>query len=154
MLGGDLPTATGFVFELDGVPIGVFREVKGLNVRLETAEFNEGGQNSFVHRVPGRMIWENIVFRRGLTNNDALFEWFEHTSGEGFATKQNKLVKRSGAIVAMNFTGRRLRAWELIDAFPVRWTGPDFSTQKLEPLEEELEIAHHGFRTRTMSGAG
>jgi phage tail-like protein len=153
MLGGDLPTAGAFIFEVDGVTIGVFREVKGLKVELETEEIKEGGQNTYIHQVPGRMKWDNIVFRRGLTNNDALFEWFEHSSGEGFASKRNKLIRRTGAIVAMNYSGGRLRAWELIDAFPVRWSGPEFGTNKLEPLEEELEIAHHGFRTRTISSA-
>lgn len=150
MLGGDLPTATGFAFEVDGVTIGVFREVSGLQVTLETEEILEGGQNSYVHQLPGRMTWDPIVFRRGLTNNDALFDWFKKSSGEGFAETGDKLERLTGAIVAMTYTGRRLRAWEIIDAFPVRWKGPDFGSEKHEALEEELEIVHHGFRARNL----
>ena len=148
-LGGDLPTANAFLFEVDGVEIGVFREVTGLHVTVGVEEIREGGQNGFVRKGPGRMVWPNIVFRRGLTQSDALFDWLGKSSGEGFASKNNKLVRTTGAITALDTTGARLRAWELNDVFPVRWKGPEFKTGLNAPLEEELEIAHHGFKAQT-----
>lgn len=151
-LGGDLPTANAFLLEVDGVEIGVFREVHGLQVTVGVEEIREGGQNGFVRKVPGRMSWPNLVFRRGLTQSDALFEWLSRSSGEGFASKDNKLVRTTGAITALDSTGTRLRSWELADVFPVRWKGPEFETGRNEPLEEELEIAHHGFKARTKGG--
>ena len=148
-LGGDLPVATGFQFIVDNHPIGVFREVSGLQVRLKTEDIIEGGQNAFVHKVPGRMEWDPIIFKRGLTNGDKLFEWFYNCSGEGFASQGDKVKRSSGSIVALNMSGRWLRQWDLIDAFPVRWSGPSFGSDKHETLEEELEIIHHGFRAKT-----
>jgi phage tail-like protein len=148
-LGGDLPTANSFLFEVDGVEIGVFREVRGLNVSVGVHELREGGQNGFVRKLPGRMTWPNIVFTRGLTQSDALFDWFSKSSGEGFASKGNKLVRTTGAITALDSTGKRLRSWELTDVFPVRWQGPEFQTGRNEPLLEELEVAHHGFKAQT-----
>jgi phage tail-like protein len=148
-LGGDLPTTAAFLFEVDGVQIGVFREVRGLRVDIAYEEIREGGQNGFVRKVPGRMSWPNVVLRRGLTQSDALFTWLSNTSGAGFAAKGNKVVRTSGAVTALDSTGTRLRSWELTDVFPVRWTGPDFATGRNDPLEEELEIAHHGFKSET-----
>jgi phage tail-like protein len=153
-LGGDVPTADAFLFEVDGVEIGVFREVHGLQVSVGVEEIREGGQNGFVRKVPGRMSWPNVVFKRGLTQTDALFDWLSKSSGEGFASKGNKLVRTTGAITALDSQGSRLRAWEFTDVFPVRWKGPDFETGRNEPLEEELEIAHHGFRSKTQSAGG
>ena len=150
-LGGDLPIANRFLFELDGVELGVFKEVTGLHVSVHVEDIQEGGQNGYVHRVPGRMAWPNLVFRRGITDSNALFDWFNKTSGEGFASAQNKLTKSTGAVVALDFTGNRLRSWEFIDVFPVRWRGPDFSVGSMDPLEEELEVAHHGFRAVTQA---
>jgi phage tail-like protein len=150
-LGGDLPTANAFLFEVDGVEIGVFREVHGLEVSITVQEVREGGQNGFVRKLPGRMTWPNLVFKRGLTQSDALFDWFSKSAGEGFASKDNKLVRTTGAVTALDSTGKRLRSWELADVFPVRWKGPDFETGRNEPLEEELEIAHHGFKSQTKS---
>ncbi|MDP3892564.1 phage tail protein [Nocardioides sp.] len=151
-LGGDLPIANRFLFELDGVEIGVFREVHGLEVTVAVEELREGGQNGFSHRLPGRMTWPPLVFRRGVTQSNELFEWLARTSGEGFAGNENKLDRCTGAVTAIDHVGTRLRSWEFIDVFPVRWKGPDFTVGSTDPLEEELEVTHHGFRARTQSG--
>lgn len=148
-LGGDPPTANYFLFEVDGVEIGVFREIHGLSVDVGVEEIREGGQNGFVRKVPGRMVWPNLVFRRGVTKSDALFTWLNKSSGEGFAGNQNKVARTTGAVTALDVDGTRLRSWELKDVFPVRWKGPDFETGRSAPLEEELEVAHHGFTSDT-----
>jgi phage tail-like protein len=151
-LGGDLSVANRFVFEVDGVEIGVFSEVTGLQATVETFEFREGGQNGFVHKVPGRMTWPHLVFRRGITKNDPLLDWLSKTAGEGFAGNGNKLTRATGAVTALDSMGVRLRAWEFLEVYPVRWKGPEFRADLNSPLEEELEVAHHGFRSKTLSG--
>ena len=151
LLGGDVNTVSRFLFELDGVAIGVFREVSGLQVTVAVEEISEGGQNSHTHKVPGRMSWPNVVFKRGVTQSNELFDWLNASSGEGFAAAGNRVQRRSGAITALSGDGKRLRAWELIDVFPVSWKGPSFSAGSNDPLEEELEISHHGFRAKTLS---
>jgi phage tail-like protein len=148
-LGGEPPTAARFLFEVDGVEIGTFREVYGLQVTIGYREINEGGQNGFVHKVPGRMTWPNVVFRRGITESDNLFNWLSKTSGEGYAGNNNQLTRSTGAITAIDDIGTRLRSWEFDSVFPVRWKGPDFDVTSNDFLDEELEIAHHGFRSKT-----
>lgn len=150
-LGGDLPLANRFLFEVDGVEIGIFQEVFGLQVTVQVDEIAEGGQNGFVHKLPSRMSWPNLVFRRGLTQSDALFDWMSKSSGEGFAGNQNKLSRSTGAVTALDAVGGRLRSWEFRDVFAVRWKGPDFAAGQNQALEEELEVAHHGFRSKTQS---
>lgn len=147
-LGVEPTTAARFVFEVDGVEIGVFREVRGLSVNVELVTIREGGENGFAHQVPGRMSWPHLVFRRGVVQSDALFEWLQKSSGEGFAANNNQLTRSSGAVTAMSGDGHRLRAWEFDGVFAVRWSGPDFDSDSHTPLEEELEVAHHGFRAR------
>ena len=74
-----------FLFEVDGVAIGEFLEVSGLKLEVEVTTVEEGGENGFVHKLPGRMTWPNLVFKRGMTSSDALFEWVSKSSGDGFA---------------------------------------------------------------------
>ncbi|MEO7060949.1 MAG: phage tail protein [Lapillicoccus sp.] len=152
-LGGEPPTASRFLFEVDGVEIGVFREITGLSVTVAFEQIHEGGQNGFVHKVPGRMSWPNVIFRRGITESDALFEWLSKSSGEGYAGNASTLTRSTGAVTAIDDSGARLRSWDFIDVFPVRWQGPDFRADSNEPLVEELEVAHHGFRARTQASA-
>jgi phage tail-like protein len=147
--GADISAADRFLLEVDQVEIGVFREVSGLQVTVDVQDLAEGGQNGFSHKLPSRMSWPNITFKRGLTQSDALFDWLQKSSGEGFAGNNNQLTRRTGAVTVLDYEGNRLRAYDLIDVFPVRWKGPDFSVGSNAPLEEELEIAHHGFRSST-----
>lgn len=155
-LGGDLAIASAFLIEIDNTEIGMFREVTGLEVKIEEYLFNAGGQNSTVYKRPGRMSWTNIVLKRGVTQGNDLFEWFERTSGEQFGASGSKVPVSTGAIVALNFRGDRLRSWNLKGVWPVRWKGPSFNTftsEKREAsLEEELEVAHHGFTVETHPG--
>jgi phage tail-like protein len=148
-LKGEQPSAANFLFEVDGVQIGVFSQVSGLEVRVDVATYEEGGENGFTHNLPGRMSWPNIVLRRGITDSDALFSWVNKTSGGGFATNNNSLTRSTGAITVIGSDGSRLRAWELQGVFAVRWRGPNFDVGSGDALYEELELAHHGFTSKT-----
>jgi phage tail-like protein len=143
------PQYTGsFLFEVDGVEIGKFSEANGLQLDIAVEEVEEGGQNQFVHKLPGRMSWPNVTLKRGVTQTDDLFAWAQASAGEGFAANENKLERKSAAVTLVSDKGERLRAWEFEEAFPVRWQGPTFAASSSDVASEELEIAHHGFRSR------
>jgi phage tail-like protein len=144
-------TAATFLVEVDGVEIGRFMEISGLEVSIETEDIQEGGQNSFVHKLPGRMTWPNIVLKRGLTQNDSLITWLNKTSGEQFSSNNNTLKRSTAAITLLGPAGKRLRAWEFDGAFPIKWSGPNFSVTSNEIAMEELEICHHGFRVKEIA---
>jgi phage tail-like protein len=146
---GELPTTASFLFEVDGVQIGMFSQVTGLEVRVEVATYHEGGENGFLHQLPGRMTWPHIVLRRGVTDSDALFAWVNKTAGPGFSANSDKLSRSTGAITVIGSDGSRLRAWDLKDVFAVRWSGPTFDAASSDALHEELELAHHGFTSKT-----
>ncbi len=139
-----------FLVEVDGVEIGYFTEVTGLQVDVEVEDVQEGGENSYSHKLPGRMTWPNIVLKRGITQNDSLLAWLTKSSGEGFAAAGNKLARTSAAITLVGVDGTRLRSWNFDGAFPVKWTGPSFAAESANSANEELEIAHHGFRARDL----
>lgn len=141
------PYAGQFLFEVDGVEIGTFTEVSGLELDVGVEELEEGGQNQFVHKLPGRITWPNLVLKRGMTKGDELFAWVQKSSGDGFAGQGSKVERKSAAVTLVDDKGTRLRAWELDGAFPVRWRGPNFAATSNDLAAEELEIAHHGFRS-------
>lgn len=148
-LGGLPPTSNKFLLEVDGVQIGIFNEVSGLSVNLQVEEYAEGGVNGFTHQLPGRMTWPHLVFKRGLTDSDALFQWMGKSAGDGFAANGNKLTRATGAITVIDDEGNRLRAWNVEGIFAVRWTGPTMSVENAAVMVEELEVAHNGFTSKT-----
>lgn len=136
-----------FLFEVNGMQIGHFSEVTGLSVEVQVQSVEEGGQNEFVHKLPGRMSWPNIKLKRGVIHDDNLFAWLKETSGDGYAGNNSQLERKSAAIVLLALDGSRLRSWNVRDAFAVRWTGPTFAATSTSAATEELEIAHHGFQS-------
>jgi phage tail-like protein len=144
-------TAATFLVEVDGVEIGRFMEISGLEVTVGVDDVEEGGENSYVHKLPGRMTWPNITLKRGITQNDSLLTWLNKSSGEQFAAAGNKLARSTAAITLVGPSGKRLRAWEFDGAFPVKWSGPNFAVASSDMAIEELEITHHGFRAKNIT---
>jgi phage tail-like protein len=150
-LGGSPPVASNFVLEVDGSPIGMFGSVKGLQVSVKVESYVEGGVTGFVHQFPGQMEWPNLVFSCGLTNADNLFTWMNRSAGNGFQAEGGKLERKNGSVVLLDHAGKELRRYSFEDAFPVRWSGPALDVNTGTALTEELEIAHHGFRSSATS---
>ncbi len=148
---GQRVTGATFLVEVDGVEIGRFMEVSGLELTVGVEEISEGGENSYVHKLPGRMTWPNLILKRGVTQNDTLLTWLNKSSGEQFAANGNRLTRSTAAITLLGAGGERLRAWNFDGAFPIKWTGPSLAVDSNDMAVEELEIAHHGFRASNLS---
>lgn len=144
----DPPFVGFFKLEVGGTDIGRFTEVSGLAVTLDVEELAEGGQNHYTHKLLGRMKWPNLVFKRGLTDTDALFEWLMECSGEGLTGKGNKIKPRDGKVSVLNAKGKDQRVWVVTGAQPVKWTGPRLAASSKDLAVEELEVCHRGFRTQ------
>ncbi len=143
----DPPFVGKFTFEIDGLTIGAFTEVSGLSVQIDVEELAEGGQNGYTHKLLGRMKWPNLVFKRGVTDTDALFEWLMTASGEGLTKEGNKIKPRDGKISVIDAAGKTMRSWTILEAKPVKWTGPKLAASSRDLAIEELEVCHSGFRS-------
>ena len=85
--------------------IGVFPDVSGLELSVSVTSYEEGGENGYVHKLPGRASWPHIVMKSGVTDSDALFQWVSQSSGDGFAAAGNKITRCTGAITALGTDG-------------------------------------------------
>ena len=56
-----------------------------------------------------------------------------------------KRATRTAAITAFDAAGKEIASWNLLDAYPFRWTGPSFTADGSAVAKETLELAHHGF---------
>ena len=145
----DPPFVGKFVFKIGELQIGAFTEVTGLAVSVDVEELAEGGQNAYTHKLLGRMRWPNIVFKRGLTDSNALFAWLLKFSGDGFNGAQNKITPETGSISVLTASGAPFRTWSLIDVKPIKWSGPRLAASSRDLAIEELEVCHSGFTVTT-----
>jgi phage tail-like protein len=118
--------------------IGMFTRCSGLELQVDVLEYAEGGNNEFVHQLPGRITYPKLVLARGLTNEDAVFKWF-------YATR-TKAERKEVTITFQSHTQQPIRTFTFADAFPVRWTGPVSEAGTSTVAMETLEIAHGGLK--------
>jgi phage tail-like protein len=138
---GELPefhVAYHFALEIGDQVIGYFTECSGLQVEYETFEWQEGGQNDYVHKFRGRAKYSNIVLKRGITSDVALLDWFESV--------RQGAERRDGSVAMFDQTLTVVARWSFTGALPVKWQGPQFSAKSAEVAVETLEITHNGFR--------
>ena len=55
-----------FIDDIYGAKEGSFQEVMGLNVKIETEDIQEGGENRFVHKFPKAPKYPNLILKRGM----------------------------------------------------------------------------------------
>jgi phage tail-like protein len=132
--------ATGLRFEvkIDGVDVGSFTSCEGLGAEYEIFEYQEGGLNTYVHRLPGQLKYSTIKLTRPVDDSSKqLASWF---------SKQRDSVERqTGSITAFDGQGNQIASWNLVGLYPARWTGPGFSLEGSAVAKETLELAHNGF---------
>jgi phage tail-like protein len=126
-----------FTVETPGFELGRFAECTGLSVEYEVLEYQEGGQNDFVHKLRGRMKYPNVVLKRGVTDQRGLLEWFAQAQDVGARPTVTITLRAPDATP--------VRRWACTDAFPVKWTGPSLNAGSNAIASEQLELAHRGF---------
>jgi phage tail-like protein len=122
--------------------MGIFRSLSGLEVNFDVYEYSEGGNNDFVHRLPGRMRYPNLVLSWGIVNDESLMKWFFQTHQQ--AQRQEITLTLTATKGDMS---EAIRKFTFTDAFPVRWSGPQLNSDDgSASWGETLEIAHAGLK--------
>ena len=118
---------------------------------MTTEQIEEGGNNQYVHTVPGRITWTNIVLRRGVLTRPARFlDWTAIDVGHGFATAAaTRCARTTGRGHRARRSGRPGRRLDLHRRIPgaVERSGVQ-RLHRQEMVAEEVEIAHHGLRVQ------
>src|SRR5437763_7028365 len=118
--------------------LGSWSKCDGLSVEYEVQEYQEGGQNDFVHRLPGRRKYANVKLTRPIDRESArVARW---------VTRLGRSVSRQTARIAVcDANGEEVHAWNLHDVYPVKWTGPSLDVAGNQVATESLELAYNGF---------
>jgi phage tail-like protein len=130
--------AIWFKLEIQGKSVGYFTEASGLNAEVETMTYNEGGRNEYIHKLPSRMKHPNLVLKRGMTKVKDLQTWFDDS--------YNGPSRTTVTITMLNEKAEAIHVWSFANAYPVKWTGPQFNAQQNTLATEAIEIVHEGIK--------
>jgi phage tail-like protein len=118
--------------------LGSWSKCDGLTVEYEIQEYQEGGQNDYVHRLPGRCKYQNVKLTRPLDKSSAdVASWV--------AGQRRKVDRSNAEIAVLDPAGEVVAKWNLDGVYPVKWTGPSLDATGNQVATETLELAHNGF---------
>jgi phage tail-like protein len=140
----NLPVVYNFLVEFDLPGAGDldirFREVSGLTMELEQETITEGGENRFVHKVPVRASYPDLVLKRGLIAESAVTQWIRDAV-QGFVIRPVTL-----SVSLLDPQRNPLRTFEFTNVWPKKWTLSDFNAETNDIVVETLELAYAYFR--------
>lgn len=131
-----------FGVEFQGQIVGAFRECTGLGSENEVVEYKASGEKGkyVIKKVPGRLKWNNITLKRGITDAMDMWKW-RRLVEQGNMSE----ARKNGAITMHNQQGDEIARWEFHFAWPSKLTGPSANAANNEVAIEELEITHEGY---------
>ncbi|MEM1358754.1 MAG: phage tail protein [Bacteroidota bacterium] len=123
-----------------------FQEVSGISVAMETEQIEEGGDNRFTHRIPGRTKYDNLVLKRGLLiRSSGLVKWCEKMLNGNLSQQiVPKTIKVS--LLDANTDGKgALMTWVFVSAYPVKWEISSFDATKDELVVDSITFTYSYF---------
>lgn len=130
--------AVCFVVKIDDESLGSFSSCDGLGCEFVMEQREEGGSNGMVWQLPSRIKYSNVKLSRPVTKDSAkITKWF---AGMAAGVK-----RKTATIEARTLEGTVIVSWALDGVVPVRWSGPQLSSDSPKVATETIELAHHGF---------
>ena len=129
-----------FNVEIEGIQEAFFKECSGLEAETEILSYEEGGVNDYIHKLPGRTKYKNVVLKRGVTDSGWLWEWYQKVI-------RGKIERKNISIVMFNSAGEEVKRWSFDRAYPVKWSGSDLKSDENAIAIETLEITHEGMKS-------
>ena len=119
--------------EIDGLEAGGFSEASGFDASIDVIEYREGDMVQTPMKLPGLKKYGNITLKQGVADSMVMYEWM-------IAGVEGEVERKTITITILDETA----SWQVINAWPAKYTAPDFNATASEVAIETLEIAHEG----------
>lgn len=117
-----------------------FQDVSGLTAEMNIEEIVEGGENRFVHRLPVRAKYSNLILKRAMLTDSGLIKWFKDAIENFEFSPSTVLVK------LLDKDHEPLVTWSFQKAWPVKWTVSDLKATENAIAVDTIELAYQYFR--------
>jgi phage tail-like protein len=138
--------AVNFLVEIEGLLTGGFCECTGLEVETEYFDYREGGRNDYVHHFAGPTKYPPLVLKHGITQVDGLWNWHQEVT-------QGTIHRKNGTIYLLDEKHVPVIYWNFKEAYPVKYTGPDFRADAASVAFESVELTHRGLSRPNLGSA-
>jgi phage tail-like protein len=94
-----------------------------------------------MHRFAGATKYPPLVIKRGLTEVDGLWTWHQQVM-------QGNIQRKNGTIYLLDKKRDTVMRWDITEALPVKWTGPELRADSGNVAFESVELTHRGLSWR------
>ena len=129
-----------------------FQNVSGLSVEYDMEEYKEGGENRFVHKLPVRTKYADLVLKRGMLTDSQVIRWFLDAFRDRQFTPTNISVMLLNEQANKQENPEPLRTWNVVNAVPKKWLVSDFNATENSVVIETLELTYNYFTIQEKSG--
>lgn len=123
--------------EIDGLEAGGFSEASGFDASIDVMEYREGDMVQTPMKIPGLKKYGNITLKQGVADSMVMYEWM-------IAGVEGEVERKTITITILDATETAAASWQVINAWPTKYTAPDFNATSSEIAIESIEIAHEG----------
>lgn len=111
----------------EGEVQGGFSEVSGLNAEVTVAEYRAGNAKvNYVKKIPAIHKSGDVTLKRGVIGADNIYSWLDQIRGGDVTAKRDVVIKLKNEDPT---SGSAVVTWKLINAMPIKWTGPTLTAK-------------------------
>jgi len=127
--------------EIDGIDMAAFSEVSGFDATIDVIEYREGTETiNSPRKMPGLTKYGNVTLKWGMSENMSFYEWVTGITDGTKAAAEDRVVDIN--IYLQDDAHNDIASWELINAWPSKYTAPDFNASSSEVAFESVEIVY------------
>ncbi len=131
-----------FKVVIDGIQVtGGFAEATIPDTTTDPVDYREGNDPTFQRKLSGLTKYGNITLKKGLIDSMALYEWRKLVEDSG-AVKARKSI----SLILVDEENNEKAQWDIMDAWPTKYSSSGFSAKANEVVIETLEIVHEGVK--------
>jgi phage tail-like protein len=127
------------------IDVAGFSEVSGFDASVDVVEYREGSEmvNS-PRKMPGLTKYGNVTLKWGMSESLSFYEWVAGISSGEKAAAEERV--QDIVIYLQDDRHEDTANWTLVNAWPCKYTAPDFNASSSEIAFESVEIAFEEMR--------
>jgi len=134
----------------ESLSLGHWTSCEGLKVEFKYEPVRAGGDYGRTHVLPQYVSYSPITLKRAIEKpfSDSVQTWLYEVAAQWQEGDDLSAIGKSVTIDLLDVyqdPDNPAYSWELINAFPIAWSGPTLSAKSSEIATETLVLEHDGF---------
>lgn len=128
-----------FKVVIDGIQSAAFSEATIPDSTTDPVDYREGTDEPHQFKLSGLTKFGNITLKKGISDNMDLYNWRKAIEQKGALNNRKNL-----SLTVIDEEGNEKASWNVVAAWPTKYSSSGFSAKANEVMIETLELVHEG----------